>query len=150
LIPDWGDVVDSVVGLSYRSARLNSDRLIFFCYRNYQNIEHRTGESEKLSDYQIKTSVYRTIGYRTHNELSFSQLCQSCKKSVSFLILNVVLFGSLPTPFRQQVASLSQSPFVSLVELTYGGGRRSQIIRQRENPILHNSLTTGTLSPHLS
>jgi hypothetical protein len=52
-----------------------------------------------------------------------------------------------PTLYRQQVVSLSQSSFVSPVELTDGrkGGRgraSRQIIRRRENMALHESFNT--------
>ncbi len=58
-----------------------------------------------------------------------------------------VVFSSSPTPIlpplsRQQVVSLSQSSCVPPIELTGGGGGRSQIIRPRESLAFYKSFNT--------
>ncbi len=63
--------------------------------------------------------------------------------------LAVIWFGSTPTPFplsHQQVATLSQSSCVSLIELTDGRGGRewawSRIIRPQESLAFYKSFNT--------
>jgi hypothetical protein len=76
----WRSDVAGVLGVAGSVLSLKSLLILvptaieqfFFCYRT---IRWRILESIWTSNYRIKASIYRTLGYRTHNKLLVALLC---------------------------------------------------------------------------
>ncbi len=69
-----GGFVEWEVHITLSDYRNIAIGLYFFLLANYRNIKYRIGEFKELSDYRIKVSIYRTIGYRTKKKLSVAHL----------------------------------------------------------------------------
>ncbi len=58
----------------HRTIRLRLSDCHFFLQSNYETIEYQTGEIRETIGYRIKATIYQTISYQTHKNLSVAHL----------------------------------------------------------------------------